>query len=168
MKKISQESVAGVFVLMGICLLAYMTINLGDVKLFGSDSYTLTTRFKSVSGLREGNPVEMQGIEVGEVQSLGLDQDTQLAVAVLSLKNTIIVYDDAIASIKTAGLIGDKFVSLDPGGSGEQLTEGGVILNTESPIDLGDIIGKYAFGSVPAGEAPGKEKVDDTHVEEFK
>ena len=168
MRKISQESIAGLFVLTGIVLLAYMTINLGDVKMFGDDSYILTTRFESVSGLREGNPVEMQGIEVGEVKRLELDQDAQRAVAVLRIDRNIVVYDDAIVSIKTAGLIGDKFVSLDPGGSGERLGEGGVILNTESPIDLGDIIGKYAFGSVPGGNASGEEKSEDTTVEEFK
>lgn len=168
MRKISQESIAGIFVIMGIFLLVYMTINLGDVKVFGDDAYILTTKFETVSGLREGNPVEMQGIEVGEVKRLDLDQDTQRAVAVLSIKRNILVYDDAIASIKTAGLIGDKFVSLDPGGSGEKLTDGGVILNTESPVDIGDIIGKYAFGSVPGGEASGEEKSSDTTVEEFK
>lgn len=170
MRKISQESIAGIFVLMGIFLLAYMTINLGDVKVFGDDSYFLSTRFESVSGLREGNPVEMQGIEVGEVKRLELDQDTQRAVAVLTIRKDILVYDDAIASIKTAGLIGDKFVSLDPGGSGAKLEDGGVIINTESPIDIGDIIGKYAFGSVPAGESSTEEKPGDAPatVEEFQ
>lgn len=168
MKKISQESIAGTFVLIGICLLAYMTISLGDVRLFGSDSYTVITRFSSVSGLREGNPVEMQGIEVGEVKRLELDQERQLSVAILSINNDIILYDDAIASIKTAGLIGDKFVSLNPGGSGEKLSEGGVILNTESPIDIGDIIGKYAFGSVPGNDTAGEENKTDTTLEEFK
>ncbi|SHO47621.1 MlaD family protein [Desulfopila aestuarii] len=168
MKKVSQESIAGVFVLIGICLLTYMTISLGNVRLFGSDSYTVITRFSTVSGLREGNPVEMQGIEVGEVKQLELDQEKQLSVAILSIKNNIILYDDAIASIKTAGLIGDKFVSLNPGGSGEKLSDGGVIINTESPIDIGDIIGKYAFGSVPGNDTAGEEKTTDTTFEEFK
>lgn len=168
MKKVSQESIAGIFVLIGICLLVYMTISLGDVRLFGNNSYTVTARFSTVSGLRQGNPVEMQGIEVGEVKRLELDQDKQLSVAILSINNNIILYDDAIASIKTAGLIGDKFVSLTPGGSGEKLGEGGVILNTESPIDLGDIIGKYAFGSVPGTDNTGQDTKPDTTVEEFK
>lgn len=168
MKKVSQEGVAGGFVLIGICLLAYMTVSLGDVRLFGSDSYTIITRFSSVSGLREGNPVEMQGIEVGEVKRLELDQEKQLSVAILSISNNIILYDDAVASIKTAGLIGDKFVSLTPGGSGEKLGDGGVILNTESPIDIGDIIGKYAFGSVPGNEDAGEDTKKDTTFEEFK
>jgi len=69
-------------------------------------------------------------------------------VVTLKIKNETAVYSDAIASIKTAGLIGDKFISLDPGGSGKILKDGGVIINTESPVDLGELIGKYAFGSV--------------------
>lgn len=168
MKKISPEAIAGSFVMMGIVLITYMTINLGDVKIFGNDSYTLITRFESVSGLRAGNPVEMQGIEVGEVQRLDLDQEAQFAVAVLNIGNDIIVYDDAIASIKTAGLIGDKFVSLDPGGSGEKLKDGSIIINTESPIELGDIIGKYAFGSVPGNDTLGQQEKSDATFEEFK
>ncbi len=168
MKKISQETIAGLFVLLGIFLLAYMTISLGDVRLFGDDRYTVITRFESVSGLREGNPVEMQGIEVGEVKRLELDQERQLSVAVLSIDRNIIIYDDAIASIKTAGLIGDKFISINAGGSGERLPDGGVILNTESPIDIGDIIGKYAFGSVPGSDGAAKDTVQDTIIEEFQ
>jgi phospholipid/cholesterol/gamma-HCH transport system substrate-binding protein len=66
----------------------------------------------------------------------------------MKINNGIKIYDDAIASIKTAGLIGDKFVSLDPGGSGELLKGGGTITETESPVDLGELISKYAFGDV--------------------
>lgn len=168
MRKNSQEFIAGTFVLLGIVLLGYMTVTLGDVRLFGDDSYTVITRFETVSGLREGNPVEMQGIEVGEVKRLELDQERQLSVAVLAIRRDVILYDDAVASIKTAGLIGDKFVSLNPGGSGERLKEGGVILNTESPIDIGDIIGKYAFGSVPGSDGGAEGKAEDTTEQEFK
>lgn len=168
MKKISQESIAGTFVLLGSILLCYMTVTLGDVRLFGDDSYTVVTRFETVSGLREGNPVEMQGIEVGEVKRLELDQERQLSVAVLAIRRDVILYDDAVASIKTAGLIGDKFVSLNPGGSGERIGDGGVILNTESPIDIGDIIGKYAFGSVPGGDGGTEAQAEDTTEQEFK
>lgn len=168
MKKVSQETVAGIFVLIGLGLLTYMTVSLGDVRLFGTNSYTVTARFQTVSGLREGNPVEMQGIEVGEVERLTLDQERQLSVAILRINDNIILYDDAIASIKTAGLIGDKFVSLSPGGSGEKLTDGGVIINTESPIDIGDIIGKYAFGSVPGGDSVEEPESQGSTFEEFK
>lgn len=148
MKKNSHETIAGLFVLVGIILLVYMTVKLGDVSILGDDSYALSAGFETVSGLRAGNPVEMQGIDVGMVESLKLDQDKQIAVVILKIRKNYIVYSDAIASIKTAGLIGDKYVSLDPGGSEKVLQNGGIIINTESPVDIGDLIGKYAFGSI--------------------
>jgi len=147
-KKIPYETIAGLFVVAGLVLLGYMTVKLGNVSLFGDDSVRLTARFNSVSGLRAGSPIEMYGIEVGTVENLTIDQESQMAVVTLKIKNETAVYSDAIASIKTAGLIGDKFISLDPGGSGKILKDGGVIINTESPVDLGELIGKYAFGSV--------------------
>ena len=80
--------------------------------------------------------------------SASQDQEDQVAVVELKIKKGIKIYDDAIASIKTAGLIGDRFVSIDPGGSGELLKPGDTIAETESPIDIGELIGKYAFGDV--------------------
>lgn len=164
MKKIlrnSHETIAGFFVLSGLLILVYMTVKLGDVSLFGHDSITLTARFTTVSGLKTANPVEMHGIEVGKVEKLVIDQKLQMAVATLNINNGIEVYSDAIASIKTAGLIGDKFISLDPGGSGSLLKSGDVIINTESPADLGELIGKYAFGSVDSKESGSSDKADD-------
>lgn len=148
MKRQMVESTAGVFVLIGLMVLVYMTIQLGDVALPGEDPFILKARFTSVTGLRTGNPVEMYGIEIGRVADLAIDESAQMARVTLELDQGIQVYDDAIASIKTAGLIGDKFVNIDPGGSGILLENGGVIINTESPVDIGDLIGKYAFGGV--------------------
>lgn len=153
MKKNMYESMAGFFVFAGLVVLIYMTVKLGDVSLFRDDTMMLTARFSTVTGLRTGNPIEMFGIKVGTVADLAIDDKAQMATATLHIDKDVNVYDDAIASIKTAGLIGDKFISLDPGGSGEKLKNNDVIINTESPVDLGDLIGKYAFGSV--------EKSDD-------
>ncbi len=139
-----------------------MTLKLGDVSLFGNNSITLTARFSTVSGLRAGNPVEMHGIEVGRVEKLAIDQQLQMAVATLNINNATEVYSDAIASIKTAGLIGDKFINLDPGGSGTLLKNDDVIINTESPMDLSDLIGKYAFGSVDSEGAGNSSESNDS------
>jgi phospholipid/cholesterol/gamma-HCH transport system substrate-binding protein len=68
------------------------------------------------------------------------------------INKDIQIYDDAIASIKTEGLIGDKFVSIDPGGGGDLLKNGDVITDTESPTDIMDLVSKYAFGDVGSGE----------------
>jgi phospholipid/cholesterol/gamma-HCH transport system substrate-binding protein len=125
-----------------------MTVKLGNVSLLGDDTYSLYAEFNSVSGLREGNPVEIFGMEVGQVGSFRMDQENQQIVLQLKIKNGITIYDDAIAAIKTSGLIGDKYVSIDPGGSDLPLEPGETIMDTESPIDLGDLIGKYAFGDV--------------------
>ena len=148
MKKYSNETIAGIFVVIGLLCLGYMTVQLGNVSIFGDDSYSLYARFTSVSGLRVGNPVEMLGMEIGKVSRFKMDQEEQLAVVELKIKNVIDVYDDAIASIKTAGLIGDKYVSIDAGGGGDLLKQGDTIIETEAPADIGDLISKYAFGDV--------------------
>ena len=148
MKKYSNETIAGIFVLVGLVCLAYMTVKLGNISLFGDDSYSITARFNSVTGLRVGNPIEMLGLEIGQVAGFNMDQEDQLAVVELKVKNGIQIYDDAIASIKTAGLIGDKYISIDAGGGGELLKPGDMITETESPVDIGDLISKYAFGDV--------------------
>ena len=121
MKKYSNETIAGIFVLIGLLCLGYMTVKLGDVSIFGDDSYSLHARFTTVSGLRIGNPVEMLGMEIGRVSEFKMDQENQVAVVTLKIKNGFDIYDDAIASIKTAGLIGDKYVSIDAGGGGDLL-----------------------------------------------
>ena len=155
MKKYSIETVVGIFVVIGLICVGYMTIKLGKVSLFGDDYYSLYARFSSVSGLKTGSPVEVHGIEVGRVEKMTLDNEKQSAVLELKIRKGVTVYDDAIASIKTSGLIGDRYVSLDAGGAGLILKSGGVITQTESPPDLSDLIGKYAFGDIGK---EGKEK----------
>ena len=148
MKKYSKETVVGLFMLAGLICVVYMAVKLGNVSIFGDDTYTLYARFDKVTGLHIGNPVDMLGLEVGRVSGLIIDQEKQRAVVAMRIKKGIKVYDDAIAAIKTQGLIGDKYVSIDAGGGGDLLKPGGTIIDTVAPVDLGDIIGKYAFGSV--------------------
>jgi phospholipid/cholesterol/gamma-HCH transport system substrate-binding protein len=155
MKKYHHETVAGLFVLVGLICVGYLTVKLGNVHLWGSDSYPIYARFNSVSGLKIGNSIEMLGSEIGEIADFSMDQEKSVVVAELRIRKPIKVYDDAIASIKTAGLIGDKYVSIDPGGAGELLKPGGTITQIESPPDLGELIGKYAFGDIEKGS---KEK----------
>ncbi len=148
MKKYSLETGVGIFVVIGILCIAYMTVKLGKVSLFGDDYYSLYARFGSVSGLRVGNPVEIGGIEVGRVEQLSIDQDKQAALVHLKIKKGIRIYDDANVSIKTAGLIGDKYIKVEPGGAGELLKSGESITETSSPLDVEDLISKYVFGDV--------------------
>ena len=157
MRKTYMEFVVGLFVLGGLVMIGYMTLSLGHVALFGGDSYTLYARFTSVSGLRSGNPVKMLGMEVGRVGKLSMDQEDLKAVVEIKVKNGIKIYDDAIASIKAEGLIGDHYLSIDPGGGGILLAPGQTIIETQAPVDISDLIGKYAFGDVGKHE-PQKEE----------
>jgi phospholipid/cholesterol/gamma-HCH transport system substrate-binding protein len=125
-----------------------MTVKLGHVSLLGDNTYSLFARFTTVSGLRAGSPVDMLGIEVGRVGRLTMDQKDQKAVVEIKIQKDIKVYDDAIVSIKTEGLIGDMFLSIDPGGAGKLLGPGGTIIETQPAVDIVDLIGKYAFGEV--------------------
>jgi len=148
MQKYSKETVVGIFVLIGLLCIGYMTVKLGDVGLFEDDTYLLTARFSKVTGLRAGSAVNMLGLEVGRVGKMTMDQDKQQAVVELRINKGVKVYDDAIASIKTEGLIGDRYVSIDAGGSGDLLKAGDAIIETQSPTDIMDLVSKYAFGDV--------------------
>ena len=90
----------------------------------------------------------MLGLDIGRVERLSMDQADQKAVVEMRINKDVKIYDDAIASIKTEGLIGDKYVSIDPGGAGTVLEPGGTITETQPAVDIAELIGKYAFGDV--------------------
>jgi phospholipid/cholesterol/gamma-HCH transport system substrate-binding protein len=152
MKKYSMESVAGIFVVIGLLCVGYMTVTLGKVSLFGDDYYPLYARFSSVSGLRADSPVEIYGLDVGHIERLTIDKEKQTALVELRVRKDIEVYDDARATIKTSGLIGDKFINIDPGGGGDILKPGGTIIDTSSPLDIEDLVSKYVFGDMEKGD----------------
>jgi len=147
-KKYALETKAGIFVVIGLFCIAYMTVKLGHVSFLGENTYPLYAKFTTVSGLRVGSPVDMLGIEVGRVERITIDQKDQMAVVEVRIKEGIQVHGDAIASIKTEGLIGDKYLSIDPGGADKLLGPGGNITETLPAVDIVDLIGKYAFGEV--------------------
>jgi len=148
MQKYTIETLVGIFLVFGLLCIGFMTLKLGHVSLLGDNSYSLFARFTSVTGLRAGSPVYMLGIEVGRVEQLKMDQENQKALVEVRIQNGVKIYDDAIASIKTEGLIGDKYLSIDPGGGGTPLASGGTITETQPAVDVTDLIGKYAFGDV--------------------
>ena len=158
MKKYSMETIVGIFVAVGLVCVGYMVIKLGKFSFFAEEPLVLYARFSSVSGLKVGSPIEIYGIQVGSVQRIEIDPEKEMALVQMGLKKGIKVYEDASASIKTAGLIGDKFIKIDSGGSGDLLKPGGVITETLPAFDLGDLIGKYAFGDIKAGPQENKEK----------
>jgi phospholipid/cholesterol/gamma-HCH transport system substrate-binding protein len=148
MKQSSVELGVGVFVLLGIICVGYLTIRLGEIEVLGDKYYLLNARFKSVSGLKMGAQVDIAGVQVGQVDSIALDPKDLMAMVRLKIKDVIVLSDDVIASIKTAGLLGDKYVQLSPGGSDKILKPGDTIIETEPPLDIEGLISKYAFGKV--------------------
>ena len=146
MKKIDLELAVGFFLLMGIFSLAYISIKLGKLEVLGGEGYTVYAKFDQDGGIKVGSTVEIAGVAIGKVKSIKLDEYQALLEFVIN--KGVIIQEDAIASIKTQGLIGEKFVQITPGGSDKIIKNGGIITETESAIDIESLISKYMFGKV--------------------
>ena len=140
------ELTAGIFVLAGVLCLGYLSVTLGGLQLGAGEGYTVSARFSNVGGLRGGSPVVIAGVEVGRVKDVALDE--YAARVEMSIKGDVKLPNDSIASIQTEGLIGQRYVSISPGGAPESIEPGGKIRQTEPAIDLRSLISKYAFGDV--------------------
>ena len=141
------EIIVGLFVLVGLACLGYLAIRLGKLEVFGATGYTVIADFPSVAGLKVGDPVEIAGVKVGRVDSIGLSEDDR-ARLVLRIEDDVKLQEDVIASVRARGLIGDKFVLLTPGASEKTIPPGGKIRETESPPDIPDLIGKIVGGDL--------------------
>ena len=148
MKKWYVEVAVGLFVLIGIACIGYLTIRLGKMEIIGDNYYTVSARFQSIAGLKAGSEVELAGVPVGQVEGFSLDQERWMAVVQMKIMKSIVLTEDVIASIKTAGLIGDKYIKLSPGVSDVPLKPGGMIIETESALDIEELISKFVFGKV--------------------
>lgn len=148
MRRTSVELGVGIFVLIGIACVGYLTIRLGKMELIGNEHYYLNARFNSVSGLKAGASIEIAGVQVGQVDSISLDLKDNVALVRMKIRKDVELTDDTIASVKTAGLIGDKYLKLSPGGSDHILKAGDTLTETESALDIEELISKYAFGGV--------------------
>jgi phospholipid/cholesterol/gamma-HCH transport system substrate-binding protein len=140
------------FVAVGLACLGYLAIKLGKLEVFGAAGYTVTADFPSVAGLKVGDPVEIAGVRIGRVDSLGLSEDDRARLT-LRVNDGVKLQEDAIASVRARGLIGDKFVLISPGASDKFIPPRGRIRETESPPDIPDLIGKIVAGDVtPKGD----------------
>jgi phospholipid/cholesterol/gamma-HCH transport system substrate-binding protein len=146
MKKANIELAVGLFVLIGILSIGYLSVKLGKLEVMGGRGYTVYAEFAKAGGIKPGAVVEIAGVEVGTIKSIHLDN--YQALIELALDDTIQLQEDAIASIKTKGLIGEKFIQITPGGSEKILPVGGKIRDTESAVDIEELISKYVFGKV--------------------
>jgi len=148
MKKTTIDTCVGIFVLIGIACVGYLTIKLGKMEWIGQNHYSIFANFDSITGLRKGGQIEMAGVQIGHIADISLDLEKQVAVVEMKIQNEVVLTDDVIASVKTAGLIGDKYIKLSPGGSDEILKPGDLITETESALDLEELVSKYVFGGV--------------------
>jgi len=146
MEKTKLEMVVGVFVFIGLVCLGYLSIKLGKLELVGGSVYEVEAQFNSASGLKPGSTVEIAGVEVGRVRGITLIEDR--AKVKLAVNNSVKLYTDTIASIKTRGIIGEKFLALSPGGGGDPLKPGDTIRDTESGLDLEELVSQYVHGKV--------------------
>jgi phospholipid/cholesterol/gamma-HCH transport system substrate-binding protein len=147
MKKFNIEIAVGFFLLLGILSLAYISINLGKLEIMGKEGYTLYAEFDKAGGIQPKAVVEIAGVEVGTVKSIGITSDYRARVE-LTIDKNIKLQDDSIASIKTKGLIGEQYLQISPGGSDKIIPNGGTIRETESAIDIEELISQYVFGKV--------------------
>lgn len=144
----------GLFLIIGLFCLGYLSFTLGNIG-FRSDSYVIKAVFSTVTGLKAKAQVTMAGVSIGEVKDIRLKNDR--AEVIMSIRKDVKLEDDSIASIKTMGIIGDKYVSITPGASDTYLKSGGVIMETQAPIDIESLISRFVFGSVES-KKPGESK----------
>jgi phospholipid/cholesterol/gamma-HCH transport system substrate-binding protein len=148
MKKSKLELIVGLFMLAGLTAVAYLALRIGGGALVGGDTYALEARFTNSGGLNPGSNVIIAGVPVGRVDSIRLNPTDYSSIVTFKVRKDVQLPLDTIASIKTTGLIGDKFLALSPGGEAEFLAAGARITDTESTVDLESLISRFAFGNV--------------------
>ncbi|MFQ5450781.1 MAG: outer membrane lipid asymmetry maintenance protein MlaD [Nitrospinaceae bacterium] len=146
MKKFSMETAVGIFAIVGILCLGYLSVKLGKKEILGTNHYIVYADFDSISGLRENAEIEIAGVNIGSVGKIRLADG--MARVEMKIRKDVQLPDDSIVSVKTRGLIGDRILSVSLGGSPEMVPPGGVMIETESVIDLENLISQYIFGKV--------------------
>lgn len=145
------ELSVGAFVLLGLMAVVYLAVQSGAGKFLSAQHYSVTARFTNVGGLKPGSQVLIAGVAIGQVASVALDEQYGATVEV-RLPRRVKLPADTIAAIRTSGLLGAKFVALLPGSDERSIPEGGVIVDTESSVDIETLLSRFAFGEAGAGE----------------
>jgi phospholipid/cholesterol/gamma-HCH transport system substrate-binding protein len=147
------EIIAGAFVVLGLAMLAYLSISIGGLRILPGHHYRISARFSNVGDLKLRAPVKVAGVTIGKVDAIRLTD--YFGEAVLAIEQGVALPKDTIASITTAGLLGDAYVSLSPGGAEQNLRDGDRITHTEPALNMSDLIGRYAFGAANGAPAEG-------------
>jgi len=148
MKKSTLDYIVGIFIIGGFLCFVYLSMQLGEFSVFSMEkNYTLLAEFDGVSGLKTGAAVEIAGVSIGKVSKVVLGENDRAQVS-MQITREVKITKDAMASIKTQGIIGDKYVRIVQGGDEKKLDDGGRITETESALDLEELVSKYIFGKV--------------------
>lgn len=142
------QFIVGLFVLVGLAAVIYLSLQIGGIRFNYGDTYSLSARFTTAAGLNVGSRVTIAGVRVGEVTDVNIDTRDMVAIVDFRVPSHLQLDDDTVAGIRSSGIIGDKFLALQPGGSGMYLEPGDMIIDTSPAIDLEDLIARFAFGSV--------------------
>jgi phospholipid/cholesterol/gamma-HCH transport system substrate-binding protein len=146
MKKFDLELTVGLFIIAGIVCLGYLSIKFGKMEIVGEQGYEVYAIFSNIGGLKTGSSIEIAGVDVGRVRSITLDN--YQAHVILNFPSSVKIQEDAIASIKTRGLVGEKYIEITPGGSEKIIKPGDQIRETQPAIDLEELISKFVFGKI--------------------
>jgi phospholipid/cholesterol/gamma-HCH transport system substrate-binding protein len=146
-KTLNLEFLVGLLLLCGVGALGYVSLQLGQVNLGGSEGYALHAEFPTVGGLLRGAVVQLAGVEIGRVEAVNLTEDYRARVT-LRIYPAVTLPGDTRAAIKSTGLIGERYVEIAPGTAAGRLAPGGTIRHTEAPVDIQDVITKFIFGDV--------------------
>ncbi len=146
MKKFDIELMVGLFIIAGVICLGYLSIKLGKMEILGGKGYDLQATFSNSGGLKVGSGIIIAGVEIGRVKSITLEN--YQANVVMNLPSDVKIQEDAIASVRTKGLIGEKYIDISPGGSDKILPPGGKIRETQPAVDLEELVSKYVFGKI--------------------
>ncbi|PID71583.1 MAG: outer membrane lipid asymmetry maintenance protein MlaD [Desulfobulbus propionicus] len=142
------EIFVGMFLVLGFLAFGWLALQLGEVPwLTGTTSYTIQAEFDNISGIKSGADVQISGVKVGTALDLNLNDDG-LAVVTMQIDKKIAIPVDSIVSVKSQGIIGDKYLQISLGGDEDLYKAGDVIMDTESSVDLESLISKFAFGQV--------------------
>ena len=148
MKQNSLELFVGLFMVAGFLAFGYLALQLGELPILSArNTYVLNAEFDNISGLKKGGSVQIAGVVVGQVKRTWLGDD-ELARVALQLDKGVRVPVDSMASVKSQGIVGDKYIQLTLGGDELFFAEGDLLTDTESAIDLESLISRFAFGSV--------------------
>ena len=157
MSKRGIEIGVGLFVVLGLAGLLFVALKAANLTSFGqADSYSLSARFDNIGGLKVRAPVRAAGVVVGRITAIGLDAKSFQGVVTMEIDRSYQFPKDSSAKILTAGLLGDQYVGLEPGGEVDNLAPGATIKQTQSAVVLENLIGQFLFNkAADAGGAAG-------------